>query len=100
RLSLGCEPEHRLDQLLELQRRTHLADEVSLVRARVPELVRRSGRNGDPLAGAGEDFLAAETEADRAAKDLETLLLEGVKVGRRDEAVRLHEGFEADRPAV
>src|SRR4029450_1374154 len=100
RLSVGCEPEHRLDQLPHLQRRTPLADEVSLVRARVPELVRRPGRNGDPLAGAGEDFLAPETEADRAAKDLETLLLEGVKVARRDEAVRLHEGFEDDRLAV
>jgi hypothetical protein len=41
RLAVGREAEHRLDQPLELERRPDLADEVRLVVAGVPELVRR-----------------------------------------------------------
>ena len=87
-------------QRLELQRGAHLADEVGLLLAGVPELVWRAGGNGDALAGAGDELLAADPEADAAAEDLETLLLARVDMGGRDEAVRLHEGLDHDGLAV
>src|SRR5204862_3262483 len=78
----------------------HLADEVGLLLAGVPELVRRAGRDGDALAGAGDELLVADPEADAAAEDLEALLLARVHVRGRDEAVRLHEGLDHDGLAV
>jgi hypothetical protein len=69
---------------------------VRLVVARVPELVWSAGWNADPLAGAGDELLAADLEADRSAEDLEALLLARVDVRGRDEAARLDEGLEDD----
>jgi hypothetical protein len=62
--------------------------------------VRRAGRDGEPLAGAGDEPLAADPEADRAAEDHEALLLARVHVGRGDEAVRLHVRLDHDGLAV
>ena len=100
RLAVGGEGEHRLEQRLELEGRAHLADEVGLFLAGVPELVRRAGRDGQPLAGAGDELLPADPEADAAAEDLEALLLARVHVRGGDEAVRLHEGLDHDGLAV
>ncbi len=36
--------------------------------ARVPELVRRAGRDGEPPAGAGDELLPPDPEADAAAE--------------------------------
>src|SRR5829696_1813570 len=94
------EPEHRFDQLLELERRPHLADEVRFVVASVPELVSRPGRNGHTLTRTHDDLLRTEPEAEGPAQDLEPLLLVRMNVGGRDEAVRLDEGLEHDRLAV
>jgi len=68
--------------------------------ARVPELVRRPGRNGHALARARDDLLPTEAEADGSAQDFEPLLLVRVNVGGRDEAVRLDEGLEHNCLAV
>ena len=100
RPAVGREREHRLDQRLELQRRPDLAHEVRLLVTRVPELVRRPRRNREPLAGAGHQLPAADTEADAAPEHLEALLLARVHVGRRDEAVRLHERLDHHGLAV
>ena len=100
RLAVGGEREHRLDQRLELQRGPDLADEVRDLVAGVPELVRRAGGHGEALAGAGDELLAADLEADGAAEDLEALLLARVDVRRGDEAVRLDVGLDHDGRAV
>src|SRR4029077_16938881 len=76
------------------------ADGVGLLLPSVPELVRGAGGNGDALAGAGDELLAADLEADRAAEDFETLLLARVPVRGGNEAVRLHEGLDHDGLAV
>src|SRR4029079_9160525 len=52
--------------------------------------------HGEALTGAGDRLLAADLEADAAAKDLEALLLRGVDVRGRDEPVRLDVGLDHD----
>ena len=99
-LAVGGEPVHRLDQRLELQRRTDLADEVRGLVACVPEPVRRLRRHRQPGAGACDELLAADLEADGAAEDLEPLLLQRVHVRGRDEASRLHVRLDHDRLAA
>ena len=100
RLAVGREGEHRLDELLELQRGPNLAHEVGLVAARVPELVGSPGRNGHSVSRPGRVLLATEAEADRAAQDFEALLLRGMHVRGRDEAARLHEALDDDGLAI
>src|SRR5262245_64558645 len=50
-----------------------LADEVRDLVARVPELVRRAGRHGDPLAGAGDELLAADARSEEHTSELQSL---------------------------
>src|SRR6185437_5794758 len=64
--------------------------------AGVPELVRRPGRHRQALARPGDDLLASDAEPDTAAEHLEALLLRGMDVRRRHEAVRLHVGLDHD----
>ena len=47
-------------------------------------------RDGQPGTGAGDELLSTDLEADRAAEDLEPLLLLRVHVCGCDEAARLH----------
>src|SRR4029078_9628774 len=89
-----------LDQRLELQRGPDLAHEVRDLVTGVPELVRRARRRREALAGACDELLAADAEADRAAEDLEALLLARMHVRRGDEAVRLDIGLDHDGRAV
>ena len=89
RLPVGGEPEHRLDQRLELERRADLGAEARGALARVPELVRRARLDHEGLADAGDVPLASDLEAERALDDLEGLRLVRVDVRRGDEAVGL-----------
>src|SRR5215218_3122001 len=96
RLALGGEGEHRLDELFELQRRTHLARETGFLLARVPETVGGPRRDGEPLSGTRDELLPSEPKAYRTPEDLETLFLMGVDVGRRHEAARFDERLQDD----
>jgi hypothetical protein len=78
--AVGCETEHRPDQLLELGRGADLAEEAGLGVAGVVELVRLSRLDCDHLAGASLDRLAANLEPDLAVEHLETLRLVGMDV--------------------
>src|SRR5438034_408777 len=87
-LAVGREAEHRLDQLLERARRPDLAREAGGALAGVPELVGRPRQDGDALAGAELDLLAAHLEPHAALEHLEALGLVRVGVRRRDRRTR------------
>ena len=63
--------------------------EPRLVRACVPEPVRRSRLDDNDVAGLRDDPLLAEPELDGPGEDLEALVLVRVDVGGGDEAVGL-----------
>jgi hypothetical protein len=90
------EPEHRLDQRLELQRRADLGPEARVGLARVPELVRRTGIDAERLTRLCHDRLLAGLERDLALEDLERLGLVRVHVGGRNGAVGLDDDLDED----
>jgi hypothetical protein len=60
---VGGEGEHRLEERLELKRRSHFADESDRVRAGVPEAMRRSSLDDGGLPGSERHLLAPDLEA-------------------------------------
>src|SRR3954468_22590815 len=89
-----------LEQLGHLQRRADLDASTGDALAAVGELVRLAGRNGDDVAGLGDDRLAAELEAHRALDDAEALGLLRVDVQAGDLAVRRQLEVEGEQLAV
>jgi hypothetical protein len=100
RLALGREREHRLDQRLELERRTDLAEEPRLLVAGVPEPVRRARGHGHRVAGLRSQGLAADAQPERAREDVEALGLRRVDVRGGDEAVGLDDRLDANQLAA
>jgi hypothetical protein len=64
RLAVGSEPEHRLDQRLELQRGADLCAEAQRLFAGVPELVRRAVIDQRDLARTELKLLASALHAE------------------------------------
>ena len=100
RLAVDGQREHRLEQLLELERGPDDGDEVQLVVARVPEPMRRPRLDEHGLVGAGLELLPVELHADSPGDDLELLALERVDVRGRDDAARPDEHLDLDRLAA
>jgi hypothetical protein len=94
--AVGCEREHRLDQLLEAERGTNLADEVGRLVADVLEAVRRARGHDDAIARAGDDRLRADAECELPGEHLEALLLGPMEVGGCDRAIRLDDRLDDD----
>ncbi len=92
----GLKGEQRRDVLLELEGRADLGQKAGLLFARVPEAMRRAGRDGDPMAGAGDEVLLTELEPDRARENLEALFLRGVNVRPGARGVGAQEGLDDD----
>jgi hypothetical protein len=59
-----------------------------------------TGRDGDDIAGAGDDLLLALAELERPLEDLEALALERVDVRGRDCAVGLDRDLDLDELAA
>ena len=79
-LAVSGKREHRLQQALEPQRGSYLAQEPGPAFADVPECVRGAGLHDDGLAGGCEEPFASEAEPHRAIEDLERLGLVGMHV--------------------
>ena len=99
-LAVLGEREHRLDQLLEVERGLDLADEMRGLLTDVAEAMRRAGRDEDAVARLRDERALAEPELELAGEHLEGLFLLGVHVRGGDRAVRLHERLDDDRLAV
>jgi hypothetical protein len=85
-LAVSGKREHRLQQALEAQRRSYLAQKPGPAFARVTERVCGAGIHDHGLAGRCDQSPAAEAEPHRPIKDLERLGLVGMDVHARGRA--------------